>query len=303
MADTKKYYWLKLKRDFFKRHDIKIIESMENGKDYVLFYMKLLLESIDHEGELRFSETIPYNEKMLATITDTNIDIVRSAVKIFSELGMMEQMDDGTLYMAQVSAMVGSETSDAVRMRRIRQEKKQILIEQEKGEHCSETFKNRSPELEKDIEKDIEKENIITEKKPFSFSPTDEPISVRFEKHRKSWNYYGLPGGRFMFVNMPPDDAGAIKAVYSVYTDDEIETAIQNYNTVTTDPAYDLPEKYRYKTFLAFLKKGIVQYVDDANPLVAKLIDSNTEQPASQKGGYVWTGNELSEGEENADSE
>ena len=41
MAD-KKYYWLKLKKDFFKRHDIQIIENMPNGKDYVLFYLKLL---------------------------------------------------------------------------------------------------------------------------------------------------------------------------------------------------------------------------------------------------------------------
>jgi len=120
VSDTKKYYWLKLKRDFFKRHDIKIIESMDNGKDYVLFYMKLLLESVDHDGSLRFSETVPYNDKMLATITDTNVDIVRTAVKIFSELGMMEQMDDGTLYMTQVSAMLGSETSDAIRMREVR---------------------------------------------------------------------------------------------------------------------------------------------------------------------------------------
>ena len=74
---------------------------MENGKDYVLFYLKLLLESVDHDGTLRFSETIPYNDSMLATITDTNIDTVRSAVKIFSELGMMDRFDDGTLYMAQ----------------------------------------------------------------------------------------------------------------------------------------------------------------------------------------------------------
>lgn len=99
MSETKKYYWLKLKRDFFKRHDIEIIEGMPNGKDYVLFYLKLLVESIDHEGALRFSETLPYNEEMLATITRTNVDIVRSAVKIFYQLGMMDMMDDGTLYM------------------------------------------------------------------------------------------------------------------------------------------------------------------------------------------------------------
>ena len=141
MADTKKYYWLKLKRDFFKRHDIKIIESMENGKDYVLFYLKLLLESVDHDGTLRFSDTVPYNDSMLATITDTNIDTVRSAVKVFSELGMMDRFNDGTLYMSQVESMLGSETSDAVRMRLAREKKKQLLVTHGESEQCSESFK------------------------------------------------------------------------------------------------------------------------------------------------------------------
>ena len=116
----KKYYWLKLKRDFFKRHDIRIIESMPNGKDYLLFYLKLLCESVDHEGNLRFSESIPYNENMLATITDTNVDIVRSAVKVFTELGMMEVMDDGTYYMTEVNKMIGSETYWAEQKRKQR---------------------------------------------------------------------------------------------------------------------------------------------------------------------------------------
>ena len=79
-----------------------IIEGMPNGKDYVLFYLKLLCESVDHEGNLRFSEQIPYNEQMLSTITDTNVDIVRNAINIFTELGMMELMDDGTFYMNEV---------------------------------------------------------------------------------------------------------------------------------------------------------------------------------------------------------
>jgi predicted phage replisome organizer len=113
----KKYYWLKLKRDFFKRHDIQIIEDMHNGKDYILFYVKLLCESVDHNGELRFNEEIPYNDEMLATITRTNIDIVRSAIKIFTKLQMMEMLDDGTIYMREVQKMLGGETYWAERKR------------------------------------------------------------------------------------------------------------------------------------------------------------------------------------------
>lgn len=152
--DNKKYYWLKLDKDFFKRHDIKIVESMKNGKDYVLFYLKLLCESTSHEGYLRFSPTIPYSEDMLATLTDTNIDVVRPAVKIFTSLGMMEFLDDGTLYLEMVDRMIGSETGAAVRKRRERNEKK--LIGDNQGQCPQEIDIEIDKEL--DIEKDKEKE-------------------------------------------------------------------------------------------------------------------------------------------------
>ena len=121
MADSEsRYFWLKLQRDFFKRHDVRIVEGMPNGKDYILFYLKLLCESIDHEGRLRFSDAIPYNEQMLSTITDTNIDIVRSAIKVFVELNLMEVMQDGTFYLTEVEKMVGSETEWARKKREYR---------------------------------------------------------------------------------------------------------------------------------------------------------------------------------------
>lgn len=123
MESNGRFYWLKLKRDFFKRHDIRIIEEMPNGKDYILFYLKLLCESVDHEGKLRFSESIPYSDVMLSTITYTNIDIVRSAIKAFTSLGMMEILDDGTIFMTEVNRLIGSavDNDNANRQRRYRE--------------------------------------------------------------------------------------------------------------------------------------------------------------------------------------
>ena len=125
MAENGKFYWLKLKRDFFKRHDIRIIEEMPNGKDYILFYLKLLLESADHEGSLRFSDTIPYNEQMLSVVTNTNIDIVRSAMKLFLDLNMMSIYDDQTIYMNEVDKLIGSETkwAEKKRLQRAKEDK------------------------------------------------------------------------------------------------------------------------------------------------------------------------------------
>ncbi len=127
--ENERYYWLKLKKDFFKRHDVKIIEGMENGKDYVLFYLKLLCESLDHNGNLRFSDTIPYNESMLASITGTNIDVVRSAMKVLVGLNLIEIFDDQTIFMREVEKMTGSETASTIRSRecRLRQNEARLL--------------------------------------------------------------------------------------------------------------------------------------------------------------------------------
>lgn len=179
MSDNKKYYWLKLKRDFFKRHDIRIIESMTNGKDYILFYLKLLLESIDHDGELRFSDTIPYNETMLATITDTNIDIVRSAMKLFIELNMIELFDDQTIFMSEVQKMIGSETKAAERMRKSR-EKKQKALECNNVTKCyTEIEIEKEKEKEIDLEREKERKNnqsLNQSQNDFSFSNVENSV-------------------------------------------------------------------------------------------------------------------------------
>lgn len=156
----KRYYWLRLKRDFFKRHDIQIIEAMDNGKDYILFYLKLLCESVDHEGNLRFSEQIPYNEQMLATITNTNVDVVRSAIRVFSELSMMEVLDDGTLYMNEVQKMIGTETYWAEKKRLQREKEKPLLldnVQQVSNDSPTCPSKSKSKSIDKELE--IETEN------------------------------------------------------------------------------------------------------------------------------------------------
>lgn len=117
---SKRFYWLKLKEDFFEQDAIKIIETMENGEKYINFYLKLLLKSISFNGVLKFKNTIPYTPKMLASITNTDIDTVKVAIGLFTDLGLMEQLDDGGLYMLEIENMVGSETAWAEKKRKQR---------------------------------------------------------------------------------------------------------------------------------------------------------------------------------------
>ena len=182
----KKYYWLRLKRDFFKRHDIQIIESMPNGKDYVLFYLKLLVESVDHDGTLRFSDTIPYNEQMLSTITNTNIDVVRAAMKVFTELKLIDVFDDQTIYLAETQKMLGTETYWAEQKRR-----------QRIGGQCPENVPLLSnvsnQEIDIDIDKDIDSKG---EKSSRFIPPTIEEVTEYCRERNngvdpvKWWNFY-----------------------------------------------------------------------------------------------------------------
>ena len=170
MTEEKKFYWLRLQKDFFKRHDVRIIESLENGKDYIIFYLKLLVESVSHEGRLRFSETVPYDEKMLAIVTNTNVDIVRSALIAFESLGMVTILDDQTIYMNEVENMIGSVTQDfqykesaRIRMKNYRERKKLEKQEQNEEENVIVTQQLRNSDVnrygELEIELEIEKDN------------------------------------------------------------------------------------------------------------------------------------------------
>lgn len=175
MTESKKYYWLKLKRDFFKRHDIRIIESMPNGKDYILFYLKLLLESVDHNGALRFSDSIPFDVNMLSVITNTNVDTVKTAMQIFEQLNMVEILDDKTIYMNEVSNMIGAaaDNDNAERQRRFRERQKQNALgsgvtKNNAGVTATVTnnneIKRKRIDIEKDKEIEIEKDKNIINK-------------------------------------------------------------------------------------------------------------------------------------------
>lgn len=173
---NKKYYWLKLNIDFFDREEIKLIEGMPNGKDYIIFYMKLLLKSTNTDGRLMFKDIIPYTDEMLATITNTNIDVVRSAVKIFIQLGLMDKLDDGALFMLETQNMIGCETEFAKKKREYREKKKLELIKDRTQDNV-ETKKDivrQEIEIDKEIDKDdntkLDKLNKIEDEKKL-----DEP--------------------------------------------------------------------------------------------------------------------------------
>lgn len=156
---SKKYYWLKLQDNFFDREEIKIVENMPNGKEYIIFYMKLLLKSIKTEGKLKFREIIPYTPEMLSHVTGTNIDTVINAIDLFSRLQLMEKWDDGTLFMAETKNMIGSESKWAEIKRKQRNAKKELKPPLDNVPYLSAECPTEI-DIEKEIDIEIDKDNI-----------------------------------------------------------------------------------------------------------------------------------------------
>ena len=176
----KKYYWLKLKKDFFKRHDIRIIEGMPDGIQISHFYLKLMLESVDHDGELRFSEDIPYTPDMLAIITDTDKDIVVKALEVLTAFKLLVIDEDQTIKLPKVSNMVGYETEWAKKKREYREKQEQEEDTEETEEGQSEdnvqTMSDKSKRKSKSIEKDI-----FLEKNAFVPPTIEEVVDYCYE--------------------------------------------------------------------------------------------------------------------------
>lgn len=162
MSESKKYYWLKLKSDFFDDDTIKFIEEQENGIKYSNFYLKLCLKSLKTDGKLirLVGETlIPYDINSLSKLTGVEFDTVRSAMQLFESIGLIKVLESGEIYLSQIDELIGSETDKAQMMRRLRAERKldsnnvtQMLPEKE-----------IEIDIEKEKEKEIEKETDVAE--------------------------------------------------------------------------------------------------------------------------------------------
>ena len=128
MSDNKKYYYLKLKENFFETPRIKYLEQQENGFKYSNILLKLYLKSLRHNGKLMITERIPYDQKMIASITDHDIDTVRVAIELFKELELIDVVDNEQIYISDIQNFVGKGSTEADRIRSYRREIKQEKV-------------------------------------------------------------------------------------------------------------------------------------------------------------------------------
>ena len=108
-----------------------------------------------------FNERIPFNAQMLSTIVRHPVGVVEKALKAFVDLGLVEVMDNGAIYMLDIQNFIGRTSTEADRKKIERAQiakEKGLLIED--GRMSGQMSDKRTPELELeiDIEKEIDKE-------------------------------------------------------------------------------------------------------------------------------------------------
>lgn len=162
MADDKKYYYMRLKEDFFDNNDaVKIMESMPDGYLYSNILLKLYLKSLKGMGRLMYNDRIPYNAEVLATLTGHSVGVVEKALDIFERLGLIEVLNNGAIYMLDIQNFIGKSSTEADRKREYRAKidaEKRLLID---GQMSGQMSGQNSPEIEIEIETEREQEKEL----------------------------------------------------------------------------------------------------------------------------------------------
>ncbi len=163
MADNKKYYYIRLKENFFDSDEIKLLESIPNdGYKFSNILLKMYLKSLKYDGRLMFNERIPFNAEMLAAVTGHSLGDVTRAIDMFKKFGLIEVLETGEIYMLDIQSFIGKTSTEADRKRRYRSE-----IDEKKsiGTNVRQNSDKSTPEIELEIEKEIDIETE-TQKEP-----------------------------------------------------------------------------------------------------------------------------------------
>ena len=188
-----KFYWLKLKKDFFKRHDLLNLRSMENGLAFEAIFIHLMTEAIDHEGYLRYSDKKAYTARTLAPLASTDEKTMKDALEAFEDLELIEIDEDGTIFVPLSVENMGSDTSWAEKKRQYRDKLKAEAGQTEdtsrtsrgqKEDMSDKSIENRDKRLEirdKKREKDERDKSLSSKKREI---PTKNDV-IRFAHEQK----------------------------------------------------------------------------------------------------------------------
>ncbi|MEY8370150.1 phage replisome organizer N-terminal domain-containing protein [Aerococcaceae bacterium 50-4] len=153
---AKRYYWLKLKNDFFEQKEIKLLRRIAGGDTYTVIYLKMLLVSLQNEGKIYYDGITDSIVEEIALEIDEDADNVQITLQFLTSKGLIEQGVDDDIKMMNIGEMIGSESASAARMRKHRNRKLSHSDVKALQSDTGVTPRLHQGDTEKEIEKDIE---------------------------------------------------------------------------------------------------------------------------------------------------
>ena len=153
---SKRYFWLKLKDDFFSSIKIKKLRKNTDGDLLTIIYLKMQLLSVKNGGTLVFEGVENTFEEELSLLLDEDVAHVRQTVDYLRAQGMLEQVAEHEFLLTDTASNIGSESESAARVRSLRYKKDTAPL------HSDE---NVTPDIEKDIERDKEQDRETEKEK------------------------------------------------------------------------------------------------------------------------------------------
>lgn len=164
MSEKKRYYWLKLKDDFFTQKEIKRLRKIAGGDTYTIIYLKLMLLSLKDEGNLFFENVEEEFIEELALELDEQRDDVEVTINYLKSKGLLNVISEDTMMLNRIPELIGSEGASAERVRNHRNKQKLL--------HCNTDVTESNALVTKcngdiyiDIDKELDLDKDIKKKK------------------------------------------------------------------------------------------------------------------------------------------
>lgn len=209
----KKFYWLKLKNDFFSDKAIKKLRRIAGGDTYTIIYLKMQLLSLSNEGKLYYEGLEDAFYKELALDLDEDEENVRATLIFLESVGLLEKVSDEEYLLNAVPFLIGKESESAERVRRFR-EKNSLKALQCNGE-VTECNENVTIEKEKEKEKEIERREEKSDYKKIvamynetcvSFPKVSKISDARKKAIKARLNIYSLEDFKKLFEEAEASD-------------------------------------------------------------------------------------------------
>ena len=194
MKSNKRYYWLKLKEDFFNEKRIKRLRKISRGDTYIIIYLKLLLLSLKSNGKLCYDEVeSDFIKELALTIDESEDDVGVTLTFLLKQKIIEELVEDKEYFLTEIPRLIGSETAWADKKRKYRELKREDNV-LKLSSLCPPNVQQEI-ELDKDIEIDIDKE---------------------LDLYRKTY-------GKYKNVYLNDEDYNELKNILGIYLGDMIE--------------------------------------------------------------------------------